>query len=272
MKGRLWGPVVVFSCLTGSAFAQADFTGDRQYPGFRGMSGLPGSGFAVNPNGDLDFHGAMSFSTPIAYSLGKYRFVAGGSVVSNSGKFTFFHNFGKDKADGNGTGQAMLGLGLERVGNLTAGLMFLSGEADTAINFHFTPGYQKGPVRFAIGVQDIGGNGGASGEEPTNSASSTSAYIVGTWMAAEDTYVSLGTGSRRFRGLFGNASTNLSPQFKAWTEYDAYNFNFGVAWNPFGTKKTLGEELQGKKPSFQPTFMIGLLRGKYATWSINIGF
>lgn len=251
--------------LARTASAQK-LTGYHQYPQFRTMSGLPGSSFPVTPLGEVDGTGAIAISTPVAYSLGNLRFVVGGMAVSfNGSRFLRQQRRGKDVVEGNGTGQALAGIGLGRYGNLTVAGLFLSGEGDSAFNFHWTPPQSRASqVTYAVGVQDIRGRGGASGTgQPGDGDSSRSFYGVVTGRYANDTYVSLGLGTHRFGRPFGNVSTRLARGAKVYAEYDAFNVNLGAAYIvPLGRSE--------RRPSL--TLNVGLIRTRYPAISASIAF
>ncbi|RYG45062.1 hypothetical protein EON79_13495 [bacterium] len=246
------------------AHAQSELSGYHQYPQYRTMSGLPGSGFAVDPFGVIG-RGAISLSTPVAYSLGHGRLLFGAMSVSNSRRPRVQFGAGNGLRSGNGTGQAMYGLQLGRYGTLTSTVMVLSGTRDQAFNFHWTPPQRGGKVTYAVGVQDLLGDGGSSGTNVRGDGdSSSSLYAVATGEVAKETYVSLGYGTRRFGRPFGNASTTLLPNTKGYVEYDAFNWNFGGSF-----VVALGS--QDRTPS-NLTLHAGLIRGKYLALSANISF
>ncbi|RYG37305.1 hypothetical protein EON81_07105 [bacterium] len=247
------------------ANAQSELSGYHQYPQYRTMSGLPGSGFAVDPFGVVGI-GAISLSTPIAYSIGNGRFVIGAMSTSNGyrPKFTFGDKNGL--RGGNGTGQIMYGTALGRYGTLTSSVMVLSGTKDQAYNLHWAPPQREGKVTYAVGVQDLIGDGGASGTFVRGDGdNSRSLYAVATGQVSTETYVSLGYGTRRFDGIFGNASTTVYRNTKGYVEYDTFNWNFGGSYIiPLGRREeTISSSL---------TLNAGLIRGKYLALSANLSF
>lgn len=211
----------------------------------------------------------MAHSTPIAYSLTGWDIVVGGGILSSGRDLQFTES--TKEIRGNGTAQVVIGVPLGDWGDTTFTYMFLSNLFDHSENLLWTPPKQNGPVKVGIGVQDIGGQAGTSGE--TNGfrrfdpGESRTYYVVGTWQSSPDLYVSLGFGDSRFKGrMFGNASYNLNDRFKLVLEHDAFNWNTGFAIN-------LGQ-MRGvyKGRSTQITAMFGFVGGDNAYWSLNVSF
>jgi hypothetical protein len=257
------------------AAAQSDFVGKDRFPQFRGFGGLPGNGFGVTPDGAPSFRGAMSFSTPVAYSLTDWRFVIGMSVIGTENRFSFRLDGESDKVNdtGNGSGQILLGIPLGRYGSLTAGSMVPSSQFDEVYNFHYSPPNQQGPVRYALGVQDLAANGGSSGTGVEgDEASSTSWYGVATWQSEDEKlYASAGWGTRRFRQGFANVSYNFDSRFKAVAEYDTFGVNVMVAARLY-SGPVVENSFFSHERQFEITTSIGLARGKYPFWAINFSF
>lgn len=235
------------------------------------MSGLPGSGYGVTVDGRVDIRGAMSFSTPIAYSLRGYEVVFGASNISDTGRFKFaLGESAGSPGVGNGTGQIVFGVPLpESWGHVTFSHMMLSKLLDNAQNLQWTPPNQSGPVRYAIGVQDIGGQGGTSGEGiPGDLGSSRTYYAVATYEATPETHVSIGIGDTRYRGRpFGNASHSVTDRLKLTIEWDVFNINYAVAYD----LGPLVRDVVGERDA-RATVQVGMVRSKYAFWSINFHF
>lgn len=260
---RIWLSLVVLPCL-----AQAQLGGPGQYPQFRSASGLPGSGFGVTPDGAVDPSGAWSLSTPIAYSLQPWQFVFGVGSLSPNSTFRFLDT-SSSESKGNGTGQFMVGLPIGKYGTATYSLMVLSTRLDNVGNLTYTPPGQTGPVRFGVGIQDVSGSGGTQGEGPNGQdpGNSRSYYVVGTYSGPRGLHASLGVGSGRFDSAFGNVSMNITPKSKAVVEYDKFNWNVGVGYD-------LGRLAASprKGADLGATLFVGLVRGKYAYWSVNVRF
>ncbi|MCW5941709.1 MAG: hypothetical protein KIS66_05730 [Fimbriimonadaceae bacterium] len=245
--------------------AQSGLAGRDQFPQFRGLTGLSGSGFAVGEDGRPGGRGPMAISTPIGHTLGKWSAVAGGAVVSPDRRFNA--RFPGRSAYGNGNGFLLLGADLGRHGNLAATCDFLSSYSDTAWHLQYSP-VLKGPVQVAVGVLDLTGNGGSSGQDlPGDERSSRSFFGVATVKVRDGAYVSLGTGTRRYQKGFGNASLDLAKSLQAVVEHDGFGWNYGLAFRPFGDQ---GPVVEGRR--VKVTAFLGLVQSRYATWSVVIGY
>jgi hypothetical protein len=255
--------------LSTSSFAQKEIIGFHQYPQFRNMLGLPGSGFMIMRDGTVDYRGAMSLSTPVAYGLKGNTWVIGGGSLSKD-MTPRFPRTGKNddlNAGANGTAQVMYGIDLKQAGTLTPAILFVSGHGDTAFNLQYTaPPLKDQPITLAAGVLDIAGGGGASGQgQPGDGDSSTSFYGVATYTVDRwDAHVSLGVGSRRFDGIFGNASISIAPNVKGYIEYDTFNWNAGVGW-----LVPLSKSIEKQRSLI---LHVGVVRGKYLSTTLNFSF
>lgn len=248
------------------ARAQADTAGYHQYPQFRVLSGLPGGGFGVLPDGTPSIRGAAALATPIGYTMGRLHGAVGLFNTGNDANPFSFDSFSKTTTQTNGTLQTMIA-GSYKGFRGTAGYMVLSREGDAAFNFQISPPL-KGRVGVAVGVQDLSGGGGASGTFfRGDDDSSRSLFAVGTYDLGKDSYVSLGTGTRRFEGVFGNVSTPITPRLKAVAEYDTFNFNGGLIYNT-GSFRSIGD----KSASVEGNIFLGLVRGKYGTIGFTLTF
>lgn len=261
--------VPLFALLVGAASAQVELVGPDQYPQFRGISGLPGGGFGVQPDGKLGINGAMAFSSPVAYALRPGRSAFAFGSVSRDRQFRFGNSVEGDvNTDANGTAVALYGLDL-RAGHLTVGAMLYSTFLDSGFNLHFAPNQGERPLQFAVGVQDITGEGGTAGENIAgDTENSTSTYVVGTSSLRGGAYVSAGIGTGRFRNPFASASVPAFRRARLVVEHDGFNVNAFLAYSPsFGRLDEFGEEREGGA-----TLMVGLVRGKYATASLAFHF
>jgi hypothetical protein len=257
--------VAVAATLITASSAQIDLKGQRRYPQFRGLSGLPGGGFGVLPNGKLSIAGAVAFSTPIAYTPGSGRFVVGTGLVSNHRKLRFFSDRADgDKAEGNGTAFALVGWDLANAGRLATTFVMFSGVQDSGVNAQFQP-RSPSKVAIAFGVQDATGRGGTGGSLEEDRASSRSFYIVGTIPVKDLAFISAGLGNRRFRKGFANTSFTMGRGLKGVVEFEGYHWNYGVALD-LGSWRKLR-----RAGAPQATMYLGLTRGKYATWSLSFG-
>lgn len=255
--------------LSASSFAQKELIGYHDYPQFRGMGALPGTGFPLTKDGKVDYRGAMSLSTPVAYGLAGNTWVIGLASLSRD-MAPHFPQFGRKddlNREGNGTGQIFYGIDLKGAGKITPSIMFFSGHGDAGVNLQWTaPEVGKGDITYAAGVQDIGGGGGASGQgQPGDGDKSTSFYGVATYTADRwDAHVSLGVGTRRFNGIFGNGSISIAENWKGFVEYDTFNWNLGVGWTlPFKKQADKNQSL---------TVQVGVVRGRYLSTGLNFSF
>ncbi len=258
--------LVCLAGLTCTAAAQIELVGDRQFPQTRTLSGLPGGVIGVLPNGTPSFRGASALSTPIAYSLDNwhYAFAFGSTSATSSLRF-FGRDAGGEFNNANSTGYGMVGIP-SRFGSFTVSMMLISRLLkETTINVQWTPGRQRGPVTFGAGVQDLWDTSGT--HDPFEREKARSAYVVATAALPNGVYASLGTGTQRFRGVYGNVSGPLAPRWKALAEYDAYNWNGGVAYDlgPFRSSIV-------PRRALEATTFLGYVRGKYPTWTLGISF
>lgn len=248
-----------------AAFAQ--FGGPGNYPQFRSMSGLPGSGYGVTADGRADISGALSLSSPIGHSLSDWEIVFGFGNLSSDLKLGFPRSRERDLG-GNGSGQILLGVPLGRYGSATFTHMILSNKLDNAQNLVWSPPGQRGPLRYVLGVQDIGGQGGQAGELPNGEdpGESRSYFAAATWTVRPGTHVSAGFGDTRFKRGFASVSQGLGDRAKGVLEHDGYNWNVGLAVD----LGSLGRVRQGRDS--RVTAMVGVMRGDFAYWSLNVRF
>jgi hypothetical protein len=265
------------AAVLGSAslcFAQTGLVGKDQFPQFRGLSGLSGSGFAVGPDGRPDFRGAMGYSAPIGHTLGGFRLAVGGGVISgNTNRLSFFRSesLKNDATQGNGTGFALIGGDLGRYGRLAFGFTILSGVGDNVSHIQYSPPLQ-GPVQVGIGILDLGGSGGSSGEGlEGDDRTSLSSFGVVTGKVTEGVHASVGVGTRRFQKGFGSLSANFSPNFKALVEHDGFGWNYGVAYNPKAARAEDTWTVTDVR-DIQFTMFLGMTKAKYPSWSLVVSF
>jgi hypothetical protein len=254
-----WVVLLAMVSFSSLGFCQVELIGPGRFPETRQMSGLSGGSFGVLPNGTPSFRGAMALSTPIAYSLGNWHWAMGVNSTSPTMRFRGFDTDASGQTS-SGTGELMVGIPT-RAGNLTLSVMPISVHMDeNAINLQFTPN-QLGPVRWGVGVQDI--QESSNTHRPFEPRSSRSPFVVATAQLTEEGYASVGYGSQRFGGIFGNVSQSIG-NFKALAEYDTYNWNYGMATR-------LGDFV-GFGHAIEATLFAGYVRGKYATWSLTFTF
>lgn len=257
---RLAPLALLLPCL---AAAQSDLVGKDRFPEFRTFSALPGCTFGIDESGRITHLGAMGISTPVAHSLGRDQWAFGVGNTSLRGSLRFF----KDRNGlADGTGWGMTGF-TTPYGNFTVGGMILSTKRDSVLNLQFTPKTEWDNVEVAVGVQDAFSTGGSSGEAidlPNGGGNSRSLYAAATVKLWEGAYGTLGAGTRRFEGVFGNLSFNVHPRVKLVVENDTFNWNYGASLR-LGEAKVAGRTVTGN-------LFLGQIRGKYWTWAVNLGF
>jgi hypothetical protein len=258
--------------LVSTGFAQSELFGYHQYPQYRGFGALPGSGYPIRTNGHFGHGGALTLSTPVAYTPTDWRFLASAVVLSNDMSFHLEGDSGDFVNDGSGTLQLMTGFSAGDAGSFSGSMMVLSSYWDTSFNLQWAPGRQTSDVRWAVGVQDLRGGGGASGTGlPGDLDASTSWYGVLTYEARDGVYLSAGSGSRRFEGAFVSASAPVGKRLTLGAEYDAFNINVIASYQlgPFGADQ---ERWYTDGRAMDAAMFIGVVRGKYLTWGGSLSF
>lgn len=250
----------VFLILTVTGLRAQVIGGPRTYPQFRDMAGLSGNGFPVMRDGKIGLQGAMSLSTPIAYVLETKKLVLGVASRSTDRTLQWLNtsSTGDQRSDGSFQGMFSLDAFGSRVA-LTH--MIVSGTGDNVHHFQYqlplSP-EQTGDWAFSIGVHNAYNRPSANGDDnPVEDAKlSRSFFIVGTKECSRESYFTLGLGDTRWRGFFGSYTLPINDNWRAFGEYDTFNWNFGAATeiNVFGKQAFL---------------QAGLVRGNLATWSIN---
>jgi hypothetical protein len=254
-----------------SAWAQTGLVGRNRYPQFRSMGVLPGNAVSLMPDGRISSWGAVSHSTPIAYSFGALRGALSFDALSTNLSLASPFGEGADQVEGNGTAGAQVGIPLGSLGDFTASWMILSELFDNVGNAHFSP-RMSGPLRLGVGAQDYWGNGGRSGEgQPDDWLSSTSWYGVATYDFQKGVYASFGLGSGRFSPAFGSISAALSDHAAVYAEHDSFNLNFGVRLaQPWGVRVPSG---WGRDAETGYAFInLGVVAGKYTYWGASVAF
>jgi len=255
--------------VSAAAWAQRDLLGDRQYPQFRVLSGLPGGGFGVYPDGSCGIGGALAYSTPIGYGLQPGTLVAVASVTSPNRSLRWFDTGGTGAPEtSNGTAAALWGASLGRLGTCTVGLTVLSSDWDSVFHLQWRAPMRDPRLGLSIGVQDLVGDGGSAGTGLiSDGTSSRSLYAVGTYALERGVYVSAGLGTARFRHGFASVSAPIALWLRAAVEFEGAHWNVVLAWRlaPGGIRVSRSHRLDA-------TATIGLVAGKYAQWSIALAF
>lgn len=251
--------LMLASALPG--LAQRDPTsGPNQFPQFRNLSGLAGSGYGVDIYGYRSLSGPVALSTPVAHTLGR------GLVQLSGGALSFDSQPDLNGRDTNGSAFGTVGISFARF-NLAGTFFVKSSSLDQVFNLQLQ--YIPDPGSkwvWSLGAQDIQGRGGASGESfPGDKKSSQSLFGVVTYRwdtPRSPIYISAGIGRHRFGRLFGSISHQILPPVRLWMESDGYGINYGIlgAWR-------LGH---GRRSS-ELTTSVGLIKGQYFIFSIGIG-
>ncbi len=225
------------------------------------MAGLSGNGFPVLRDGSIGINGAMSLSTPIAYVLGTKQLVLGGSSRSFDRTFRWINTtFASNLEKSDGTLQGIFSL--DSFGSRIAiSHMIVSPANDSVQHLQYQlplSEQRTGDWTLSIGCHNVTDRPAAHGDsDPVeDSKLSRSFFIVGTKECSREQYFTLGLGDTRYRGFFGSYTMLLSDSWRAFGEYDTFNWNFGAATEL---------NLLGKRAFLQ----VGLVRGDLATWSLN---
>lgn len=236
------------------------FLGSNQYPQYRNVSGLGGGGYGLDSKGYGSLEGPTAFSTPLAYTLGhdQFRF----AVQEMSFDSGFRAGFGQV----NGSGLVAYGHTFGNV-NVAFSDLFLSRHLDQGLNLQvqFIP-TNRSRWSSSVGVQDVVGHGGNSGENvPGNTTSTRSAFAAFTYRAdtrRRPVFLTVGMGTERFRQGFSSVSYQLYGPIRTWIEYDGYGFNEGLLFSVRGGR--------GLRAELNTT--IAWIRGRYPTIGTTFGF
>lgn len=235
--------------------------GPRTFPQFRDMAGLSGNGFPVQRDGVVGIKGAMTLSTPIAFTLKPGQFVFGGASRSFDRRFRWVNTeFGANNEKSDGTGQFMFAVRLPW-GDVTLSDLIMSPAKDSVQNIQFTFANDWQGATWSLGIHNVTDRGQAAGDNlPVEDAkNSESFFLVGTKSLPENSYVSAGYGTARYRGPFGSYSRMVGDRSRFYVEYDTFNWNYGI-----GTELRLGSK--------KAYLTAGFVRGDLATWSLNFAF
>lgn len=258
--GVLWVSVAV------PAFGQNALAGPDQFPQFRTLSGLSGGGYGLDWNGWGSLSGPTAYSTPISYVLGHDQFRLTGAE-------TYFN--ARPISDSSTTGKAslMYGHSFSRY-NVAASYFVKSGKLDHALNVQvqMSPDTALG-VSYSIGVQDIRGHGGSSGQffvgDTRTSRSVFGAATIPVQIGKTLAYVSGGVGTRRFQKGFGSVSCPVARSIRLWVEHDGYAFNEGFLIG-YTAKGSDQEPRRSKR--FEADLVLGLVKSRYPTVALTVGF
>lgn len=266
MRAITLGLVLLGMATAPFAQAQVELSGRQQYPQFRVLSGLPGGGFAILPNGKTGSLGANALTTPVGYTLGSGDYALGFFNTANDMN-PFVSDRGGKENRANGSAYGLAGTSYKGW-HLAFGGMILSAHGDSEANLQLSPP-SIGRLGIAAGVQDLFNVAGASGEalDLQEHDISRSFYVVGTYEVSRGSYVSVGKGERRFQGVFGNVSVPVTDRLRAMVEYDSFNFNAGLLYS-------LGKiaDLPPNSAKASASIFLGAVRGKYGTAGVSFTF
>lgn len=261
--------------LASGALAQTPFFGPRTYPQFRDMSGLSGAGVGVLPDGTPSLRGAISLSTPIGYVLGPSHWAFGAASRSVNGQFTFINFRAKARDDtfkSDGTGQIVAGFKTP-IGNIAVSHMVLSTFLDNVQHVQWQLPLRTDKVGVSVGVHNLFDRGNAAGEDrPGDDDPSRSFFVAATTQLAPGAFLTIGKGDIRYKGVFGNASVNVTDRVKLYGEYDGFGWNSGIAigFGPAPQLKLGDKPIRSRAPEVFLT--AGYVQGRRATWTINFVF
>jgi hypothetical protein len=207
--------------------AAADPGHFRRFPDFRFISGLPGGGYGVTPEGAPGFNGATQISIPVAYTPSGCSFIAAAHVGQLTDDFEL--DLYGDKVNGNLT--LAIGLGDPGKGWYLADMETSSAwESSYNIQKQVQASTDKRPG-IAVGLLDILDQREFSANQGDGGARSL--YVVGTKEVGRSdrpTYVTLGVGTGRFHNRpFGGVSHRLCERAAGMVEYDGYSGNIGAS-------------------------------------------
>jgi hypothetical protein len=251
----------VFLILASAVVNAQSIGGPRTYPQFRDMAGLSGNGFPVKRTGELGLAGALSLSTPIGYVLGTKQLVLGASSRSFDRSLRWVNtSFASNQEKSDGTLQGIFSL--DSLGSRIAIThMIVSPANDSVQHLQYQlrlPESKTNNWTFSIGCHNVTDRPAANGDDNPveDSRLSRSFFVVGTQELPEDAYLTVGLGDTRYRGFFGSYSKMLNSHWRAYGEFDTFNWNFGALTE----LRLLG---------MQAFLQMGLVRGDLATWSLN---
>lgn len=263
---------LITASIAGSAAAQHNpFLGKDEFPQFRQLSGLSGGGYGLDLDGWGSLSGATAFSTPIGIALGHDQFrLTGNETYYSSSQINFPRG-----SNPFATGKASFMYG-HTFGQFNLAYSYFvksdKGDASTNLQLSYVPKNPNEPA-LSVGVQDIVGHGGAAGTGiPGDTDLSRSLFAAATYsfpVGGTPLYVSGGWGTRRFDKGFASASYQLFGPLRLWGEYDGFGLNEGVL---LGYRPNSFDADMHKQHSFEADLLLGLVRGRYPTVGLTLGF
>lgn len=220
--------VVALAALAAPALA-SDWT---DFPEFRHVSGLPGNGFGVDPNGQVGFGGAFHMNVPCAYTPARDNYAMGYYSASADSSLRF--GFGGKDVDG--TGFVAAGLGQPGRGICVSETFTEKHLRVNCFNlqWEFQPETEQSPA-LAVGVLDI------QNRRPRvldGMHGARSFYVVASRRLVVDDkllYGSVGIGDGRFHSRpFAGLSWYPAQRINLGLEYDGWVLRPHAAYNLAG--------------------------------------
>ena len=233
--------------------------GPYAYHQLRVLSGLGGSGYGLDSRGRIASYGAVAFSTPVAYALGRGQWFFGG------GQYSFSHRPIFSGSEGNWTIFLTHG---ETLGDFNVAITEESVndrfEQIFNVQIQYVP-RDNFPLTGALGVADIGDTSKTvDGLGRRQSSRSFFGVLTGRLpLGKRPLYLSAGVGTHRYHNLFASSSYALTGNLRLWTEYDGYGNNSGIL---------LVTRLGHGRDSVTLNNLIGIAKGHYFLFSTGFGF
>lgn len=206
-----------------------------EYPQFRHVSGLPGNGFSVTPDGNIEFGGAQHINVPCAYTptTGNY------SLLYASASNDKDPHLGFEGDEINGSAHLGVGFGEPEHG-LFASYFVVDVEMVNTVNLQYQlQGQTLQDPAIAVGVIDIFDQ---RMKRVNTRGGAQSFYVTATKRVSESYekpfYLTVGVGNARFSGVFGAGSWYPHPRLNLGFEYDGRVSTPHVSYRVYNKKDT----------------------------------
>ncbi len=257
--------IVLAALLCAPALARAQheaLVGPEQFPEFRNLSGLAGSGYGTDWQGHPSMSGPIALSSPVAYVLGHNHVHVVAGFMSNDST----PRFSESEANGTITGTYGATLGPVNIAITDMVLNTSKFSQSFHIQLQYVPQVES-PMALSIGVQDLRGGGGSAGEGfgAAEQRTSRSFFVVGTWRVPKSRnplFISGGGGTRRFAHGFASVSYQVIQPVRAFVEYDGFGANEGLLFTWMSRDRRPIELNAG----------VSLVKSRYLTLFAGIGF
>jgi hypothetical protein len=265
MKWIIFALSLVAPLMAHSQVDPWNFAG--QFPHFRDLSALPGAGFGVTVKGLPSIEGAMAISTPIGFSLADGTFDIGLSCRSVDNRPRIFQYSTPGNDISSGTGQLMGGFRTP-IGTLTVSLEVLSSKRDSVANAQLQLPLHWARGGVSVGIQNIWNRPEAASDLVQGESDlSRSYFVVATYELFHGSFLSVGDGDVRFKGIFGSVCMMPAKRFKVLAEYDTFGWNPGVAYS-LGQIPNLGSHYDKN----EATIAFSLIQLHRSTITVNFAF